>query len=297
VAQSTLVLQLSPSRAAAFKERVATEDFEFRPVAHASVSVKGQGVVATLYNSGKLVVQGSDPQSFIERFVENGAASVAGAPARPLEEDSAVDVPMVGSDESGKGDYFGPLVVAAVRLEPADSRALRGGPVRDSKTLSDETCLRLGASLRGQFPHAIASLDPPEYNRRHTELKNLNPLLGSLHAQVIRELALPGMLVLVDQFANARVMQSALAGVDVRLTQHPRAERIPSVAAASVIARERFLVELRELSERFAVDLCKGAGEPTDRAAREFVALHGIERLSQVAKLHFKNTQKLARLA
>src|SRR6185436_12062219 len=170
----------------------------------------------------------------------------------------------VGSDESGKGDYFGPLVVAAVRLEPEQSRGMQGGPVRDSKQMSDEACSRLGAALRGSVPHSIAMFSPPEYNAAHARYKNLNPLLADLHAKAIREIAQPGMRVL-------------------------------AVAAASVIAREQFLLALRELSEQCAVDLPKGAGAQVDQAARRFVALHGFDKLGTVAKLHFKNTQRVPR--
>jgi ribonuclease HIII len=88
-------------------------------------------------------------------------------------------------------------------------------------------------------------------------------------------------------------MEKALSGSGVNLVQHPRAESVPAVAAASVIAREQFLTGLSELSEQFGVDLNKGAGAPVDQAARRFVALHGFDKLGAVAKLHFKNTQKI----
>ncbi len=271
--------------------------FDFRSVPHALFSVKGEGVVATAYASGKLVVQGDHPSEFLTRYVEPDAGEQpASAPkARPSapEKSSETYVTMVGSDESGKGDYFGPLVVCAVRLEPEQSKAMLGGPVRDSKQLTDEACLRLGAALRGSLPHAIAQLSPPEYNAAHARYKNLNPLLADLHAKAIRELVSPGMRVLVDQFANAKVMEKALAGTDIELIQHPRAERVPAVAAASVIAREMFLNGLHELSESCAIDLAKGAGAPVDQAARRYVALHGMAKLGLVAKLHFKNTQKI----
>lgn len=200
---------------------------------------------------------------------------------------------MIGSDECGKGDYFGPLVVAGVRLEAGQAQSLRASGVRDSKTLSDEACVRIGGALRAVYPHAIARLDPPEYNALHRKAGQLNDMLADMHARVIRELQQPGIRVLVDQFAPASVMQKKLAGVDVRLEQRPRAESEPAVAAASVIAREEFLLALRALSEEYVVDLHKGAGEPVDRAGRNFVALHGKEALGRVAKLHFKNTARV----
>lgn len=135
---------------------------------------------------------------------------------------------------------------------------------------------------------------PDDYNREHARVGNLNPLLAGLHARAIRALARPGDQVLVDRFGNESLVASRLKGVQVELFQEVRAERDSVVAAASVVARHVFLERLRELSEEFAVDLRKGAGDPTDRAAREFVRLHGREPLGRVAKLHFKNTGKIS---
>jgi ribonuclease HIII len=166
--------------------------------------------------------------------------------------------------------------------------------VTDSKKLSDDACRRLGPALMGRFEHAIERLDPPAYNVEHARQKNLNPMLADLHGRAIRQVAEAGDRVVVDRFANERLVAGRLAGLDVELIQTPRAESLePAVAAASVIARHVFLEALAELSEAFALDLHKGAGAPTDHAARAFVALHGRERLGEVAKLHFKNTDKL----
>ena len=270
--------------------------FDFRSVPHALFSVKGEGVVATGYASGKLVVQGDHPGEFLTRYLEGDVQPPPSAKASTRADAKASEafVTMVGSDESGKGDYFGPLVVCAVRLEPEQSEAMLGGPVRDSKQINDDACRRLGAALRASVPHAVVQLSPLEYNAAHARYKNLNPLLADLHAKAIRQVCAPGMRVLVDQFANAKLMEQALAGSDVNLIQHPRAESVPAVAAASVIAREGFLNGLGELSDAFAIDLGKGAGAHVDQAARRFIALHGLGKLGNVAKLHFKNTQRVS---
>ncbi len=289
MAQRTLVVQVSPTDRARLEERLASGDFERRGVEHAVFSVKGEGVVATLYESGKLVVQGEDPALFAERFLGLTAGRSTAGEGGTEEHDE----PIIGSDECGKGDYFGPLVVAAVRLETGQSLKLRASGVRDSKTLSDESALRLGGALRAICPHAVARLDPEEYNAIHRRPGQLNAMLADLHARVIRELHRPGIHVLVDQFASEELMRKRLADLDLSLEQRPRAEAVPAVAAASVIAREEFLLALRDLSERYGVDLHKGAGEPVDRVARRFVELHGREALGRVAKLHFKNTSRV----
>lgn len=290
MAQETLVLTLAPADGERFAARLEQGDFEFRAVPHARVSVRGEGVVATLYRSGKLVVQGARPGDFLERYLEGGPRE-----AGPKAGEPGDDVVRVGSDETGKGDYFGPLVVCAVRLRPDERKGLLASGVADSKQLSDDTVRRLAPALQARLAHAVEVIEPEEYNRLHAATKNLNVLLADAHARAIRRVVEPGCDVLVDQFASEHLLQQRLAGLDVTLRQMPRAEREVAVAAASVVARGVFLDRLAALSEEYAIDLHKGAGEPVDRAARRFVALHGFETLGKVAKLHFKNTGKIPR--
>ena len=292
VTQSTIVIEVKRAERESLRESLARGNFEYRSVPHALFSVKGEGVVATLYQSGKLVIQGHLPLAFAEKYLGRAVAADTPAPRRAkveIESDSA----LVGSDEVGKGDYFGPLVVAAVRLEAAEIRELEGSHVRDSKTLTDDGARRIGAALRSRYPHAIARLDPREYNALHDRPGKLNDMLANLHAEVIAKLHRPGIRVLVDRFANEKLMVGNLAGLDIRLAQRTKAESHPAVAAASIIAREAFLQALHELSDRYGVELRKGAGPPADAAARELVALHGARALDEVAKVHFKNTQRI----
>lgn len=288
------MLKIPASRGPSIERRLVEQRFEMRGAPYALYSAKGEGVVVTHYNSGKFVVQGEHPEAFIAAYLDGAGGERRGEvkPAAP-EGPRGSEETTIGSDESGKGDYFGPLVVAAVRVTPELSRKLEGGEVRDCKLMNDESVLRVGAALRANVPHAIARLDPPAYNAEHARVRNLNPMLAALHAQAVRQLAEPGMRVVIDQFGNESLLRKALEGADVRLEQRHRGEEELAVAAASVIAREQFLLALHELSERFAIDLAKGAGTPVDRAARRFVQLHGDQKLREVAKLHFKNTQKI----
>ena len=289
MAQETLVLTLAPGEQRQLKQRLEGASFEHRSVPHAQLSVKGEGVVATLYTSGKLVVQGADPASFTQRYLERDAERDDG-PASPL---CPTDRPVIGSDEAGKGDYFGPLVVCSLRL-PAEHRdGVAQSDVADSKKLTDETVLGIAPVLQEQFECAIEVLDPPAYNARHAEVKNLNAMLADLHAAAIRRLAREDDVVLIDKFADEKLVAERLRGLAVDLYQKPKAEAEPAVAAASVVARAVFLERLRELSDEFAVDLHKGAGAPTDAAGRRFLAVHGFDTLEKVAKVHFKNTRKL----
>jgi ribonuclease HIII len=289
--QETLVLKLAPAQQARLEHELEGGDFEKRSVEHARFSVRGQGVIATLYRSGKLVVQGSETRLFAERYLGGLEAAPARAAAGPIEVGERT---LIGSDEAGKGDYFGPLVVVALRADPRERAELVKAGVADSKTLSDERIRVLAPALEQRYAFASEVLEPADYNVEHPRHKSLNPLLAELHARCIKKLARPGLLVLVDKFADEKLVASRLVGLDLELHQRTRAEREPVVAAASIIARNLFLEGLKRLSEEFVLDLHKGAGEPTDRSAREFVKLHGREALVRVAKLHFKNTRKIS---
>lgn len=293
MAQRTVVVKVPPARRASIRTRLGDGSFEHRNVPHSEWSVKGEGVVATLYTSGKLVVQGETPETFLARFTEEDAP--AAAPEGPVERTgaAALDVVTVGSDETGKGDFFGPLVVAAARVTPEQVAQLDHAGVMDSKKLTDPRALQLGAALRLLLPHSVVRVDPEEYNRRYPTYTGLNPFLADLHAEAIREVAQPGVRVLVDKFANERVMRAALAGTPVQLEQETRAERNPAVAAASIIARQEFLLALREMSAECGVELRKGAGAPVDGAGVAYAEMHGFEALARVAKMHFKNTGKI----
>jgi ribonuclease HIII len=182
-----------------------------------------------------------------------------------------------------------------VRATPEEARELARSGAIDSKKIADSRARVLGAALRSRYAHHVVSLSPESYNAEYAlaGAGRLNEVLADLHARAIRALAQPGDHVLVDQFARKTLVEKKLAGLDVELEQRPRAEEDPVVAAASVIAREAFLVALDELSERFAVDLHKGAGAPVDTAGVHFCELHGLAALDAVAKLHFKNTRRI----
>jgi ribonuclease HIII len=305
VAQATLVAKLTPALGRDLEAALGRGLFEFRSVPYARFSARGEGVVVTLYDSGKLVVQGSEAQAFWLRYLPSGPAAEGSTAARSgsngpaqIEAPAESPLPTVGSDETGKGDLLGPLVVVALRLPPGEGQKLKQSGVTDSKLLSDARARELGGALEARYQPGVVRLDPADYNAAYARTPNLNALLADCHQRAIRQVAQPGDRVVVDQFGPAERLESALAGAEVELEQRPRAELYePAVAAASVVARAIFLEALDELSERYAVHLRKGAGTPADQAARAFVRLHGRERLGEVAKLHFKNVARLGGLA
>lgn len=298
--QETFVTKVPKGAFQSLEASVARGPFEFRSVPHAVFSAKGDGVVATLYTSGKLVIQGADPQGFLARWTsldgtpapsksKKKSSSSAASQDEPLD----LEPPVTGSDEAGKGDYFGPLVVAAVRADADGIAKLEAMGVRDSKTLTDARALRLGAALAEEFEHSVRRVDPNEYNRVYPTFPALNQYLAQLHGEVLGDLAQEGENVLVDQFERRGLVRAAVAEFGVRLTEVPRAERHAVVAAASIIARREFLLGLKELSEDFGMPLHKGAGAPVDRVGVDLVREQGEEALHGAAKLHFKNTEKI----
>jgi ribonuclease HIII len=204
---------------------------------------------------------------------------------------------LIGIDEAGKGDYFGPLVVAACYSdENIDSDFGKFG-LRESKRVSDSRVFALEKLIKKAARHSIVVIGPEKYNELHGKMRNLNRLLAWGHARALENLLadVNPLEVVADQFGDVRFIERALMkrGKGVRLTQRTKAEEIPAVAAASILARAEFLRRLRRLSGEFAFDLPKGAGQPVDEAAKRLVLAHGQEKLSKVAKLHFRNTRRI----
>lgn len=201
----------------------------------------------------------------------------------------------VGVDESGKGDFFGPLVIAACYVGPEHLAELDG--VKDSKKLTDPMALRLSDIIRRTCPHAVIAIGPAKYNELYEKFRNLNKLLAWGHARSIENVLenQPCNLVISDQFADPAGLKRALfeKGRAVELRSMVRAEADIAVAAASILARAEFLRRLKRLGEEFGMDLPKGASSPVLDAGRRFVAKHGAGELGKVAKLHFKTTQSV----
>jgi ribonuclease HIII len=286
------VIQFDLARAEELRERLERDGFRMREIQHALFGATKPGISVTLYRRGKLVVQGNGIEMFLEQYFPEEAAAGGGAG------DAAESV--LGTDESGKGDYFGPLVVAGV-LVPAERRnELRARGVADCKNLSDLTVLRLSDWICETLPCARVALGPEEYNRRYEEVRNLNRILASLHAKVILEISSkhPCDRVLTDQFGDESLVRNALGEsvTGMHLEQRPAAESETAVAAASIVARAEFLRQLQELQSIADTELPKGASLEVERVARDLVALRGKSILRRVAKLHFKTTQKLGSL-
>lgn len=203
-----------------------------------------------------------------------------------------------GTDESGKGDFFGPLVIAAVACDFQQGVALSDWGITDSKKLSDGRATKLADDIKkAAIPHAIIAIGPQKYNELYAKFRNLNRMLAWGHARAIENLLeqVDVDIVIADQFGDESLIERALfeKGRKVRLVQMPRGEQDIAVAAASVMARAEFLRRLNTLGKEFGVALPKGAGAPVDAVGRQIVKSHGLEALAHLAKTHFKNFIKV----
>ena len=207
--------------------------------------------------------------------------------------------PRIGIDESGKGDYFGSLVIAAVLVTPPDEPDLRLIQVRDSKRISDGRILEMAPDIRQVCRHSVVAIGPKRYNELYEKIKNLNRLLAWGHARALENILAQTecTLAISDQFGDERFILNALLekGKSIQLIQRPKAEDDLAVAAASILARAEFLTRLKKLSDEIGIALPKGASPAVEMAARTIVRKLGRAGLEGVAKLHFKTTQAVLR--
>jgi ribonuclease HIII len=204
----------------------------------------------------------------------------------------------VGSDESGKGDYFGPLVVAAFFMPEGQDQVLRELGVKDSKRTTDARCREIAETLKRGYPfYSVVTIGPEKYNELWAKFRNLNRLLAWGHARAIENVLerVPAGKAVTDQFGDERFVRNALLtkGREIELVQMPRAEEDPAVAAASILARAEFLIRLHYLSKEVGVELPKGASDQVEAAAAKLVRERGPEILDRVAKTHFKTTVRV----
>jgi ribonuclease HIII len=262
------------------------QGFTFREVPYTLFGAQKQKLTVNAYTSGKLLVQGRGVKEFIEFTLE---PEILGDPE--------MFQPHLGIDESGKGDFFGPLAVAGVFVDGTLPRQLLDLGVKDSKQItSDKKALDLADAIRDLIGPArceVITILPARYNELYVKFRNLNALLAWGHAKVIENLLTrwPDCpRALSDKFADERLIQRALQerGKKIILQQRTKAESDVAVAAASILARAAFLSRLAELGLKAGVTLPKGASPQVKAAAREIVAKSGADVLKSVSKFHFK---------
>ena len=207
------------------------------------------------------------------------------------------DKRVIGVDEAGKGDFFGPLVVAGVLSKESEDTRLRTYGVRDSKLISDNKILVIDEQLRVVFPHFVIEIAPMEYNREYKKIKNLNKLLANLHAQVIKEIHSKHKAdkIVIDKFGKTELVEKALSKLKIKLElfQIERGERHAPVAAASILARAGFIRAMDRLSDELGMLIPKGSSSQVDETARRIVRKFGDKALLKLSKVHFKNYNRV----
>jgi len=205
--------------------------------------------------------------------------------------------PHIGTDEAGKGDYFGPLVAAAAYADQVAIARLPEAGVRDAKKVSLGRLWKLEKAVKQICPaFEVVSIFPERYNELREQMGNLNHLLAWAHARAIEDVLAKARcpVVVADQFSDKSVLEGSLMerGRQIKLIQRVRAEDDPAVAAASVLARAAFIRGLERMSVEIGVVLPRGATHVLP-AAREVFEKGGEELLRKTAKLHFVTTKKL----
>jgi len=207
----------------------------------------------------------------------------------------------IGTDESGKGDYFGPLVTAGIFLPEGQEKVLTELGVKDSKRVSDNRARELSKQIRDGYIHSIVTIGPERYNELYLKLRNLNRILAWAHSRVIENILeeVPCTLAVTDQFGDQRFVINALMkkGRNIELEQRTKAEEDMAVAAASILARSEFLRRLYYLGKDFKVELPKGSSPRSEETGVELVKLYGPGILNKLAKRHFKLTKRILEAA
>jgi len=274
--------------------------FETKPYCLYAASKPGLAVM--VYEKGpKVVVQGKETEDFVLHTLEPGVLGVAELGYEEVH-NPEMFAPHIGVDESGKGDFFGPLVIAGAYVDAGVARKLRDIGVMDSKRISSDARITAIAAEMRRVPGFVAEVivvGPERYNQLYDQFGNLNKLLAWGHAKVIELLLeqVPGCPRAVsDQFANPIVLERAMQkkGRNIVLEQRTKAEADPAVAAASILAREKFVLWLREGGKRFGIDeLPKGVSATVKDIGRALFERFGPGALAMVSKTHFKTTAEV----
>ena len=302
--RNSYTAELSCEQITALQSFLEERGWELSEAPYAVFRAKKDKVNVTAYESGKTVIQGKGTEEFIEFILEPEILHDTVEPeAAPDEEsDSAPVTPHGGIDESGKGDFFGPLVIAGVAVTQETGEALKKLGVCDSKKISsDRKIAALASEIRkcvGSENIAVVHFKMETYNRLYNRFGNLNRMLAWGHATVIEQLleqnpAVPRMLS--DQFADPSLINRALMerGRQIIMEQRTKAESDIAVAAASILARERFVKCIAQLEEETGFTLPKGAGPGVKAVAAEILKKSGADGLRRCCKNHFKTFEEV----
>ncbi len=292
--------KLTAEQGAELERHLREEGWELRTVPHARIAGQRPKVNVVYYESGKLVVQGKETQEFVEFVLEPHILKQARLGYEAVLNPELL-LPRLGIDESGKGDFFGPLCIAGVYVNARVIEAWKDAGIRDSKNISSDRRIAELAELIRETPGCVCDvvvIGNPAYNRLYQTMRSVNAMLAWGHARVIENLMKlrhrmdpPPVRAISDQFAQDKgTVERALMdlGREIELVQRHKAESDAAVAAASILARHAFVTRLGALGREYGLEFPKGASAQVDQVAKAFVEQRGADGLAQVAKLHFR---------
>lgn len=269
--------------------------------------------VVTLYESGKIVFQGKDADLASDFWIatekmNNKYLEVSNSDKKEKKKDDVYVDPKIfnsttiGSDEVGTGDYFGPIVVTSTYVKKEHIPFLKDLRVTDSKKLDDEKIKKIVPIIIRTIPYSTYILTNKKYNEMHNDM-NMNKIKAILHNKVLLEISKTCTdyeYAVVDEFAKPNVYYNYLkesGNVFRNITFLTKGEtKCMSVACASLISRFVFLKEMDKISKDLNIELLKGASNLVDEQGKEIVKKYGFEKLNEIAKLNFKNTEKIKNL-
>ncbi len=294
--KDTYVCELDAAKAAMLKDYLTHRGYAFSKVPYTLFSASKDKLTVTMYSKGKLVIQGKKAADFVEFYLEPELLkkiTISGGKQLGVDHGES----RIGVDESGKGDYFGPMVVAGVYSDSKDIEKLAEMGVKDSKKITDKRVEQIAKQIMAKYLFTTVVIGPEKYNELEQKMGNVNSMLAWAHARTIENLLTKVRCtkVVIDQFANKKVVLDALMkkGKEVRLEQRHKAESDLVVAAASILARAEFLKRLKKTSEETGIALPKGASSKVDEAAVRVLNEKGEAVLKKIAKVHFKTTLKV----
>ncbi len=267
--------------------------------------IKNKDFVATFYNSGKFVVQGKNICGLLDvlssnfhEFIEHEGKKAGGQEDKMTFTCSPVHLlNYIGTDESGKGDFFGPLVIAGVLVDEKNRPIFEELGIKDSKMLKDENILKMAKQIQKHSVFSTVVISNAKYNELYKEFKNLNKLLAWGHARVIENVLekKPCEYALSDKFGDESLIKNALMkkGKIITLEQRVRAESDIAVAAASVLARATFVEKMYSMEKFYGIKFPKGCNNQVKSSARQFIEKYDKGRLVEVCKTHFKTFQEI----
>lgn len=292
--------KLSDAQAEALRGYLSGHDYVFREVPYARFAAGKKDVNLVFYESGKLVVQGKGTGEFVEFVLEPEVLKEARVGYEEVLNPDLL-VARLGVDESGKGDFFGPLCVAGVYANEKVIKGWKDAGIKDSKNISSDKRIKDLAKLIVETPGCVTTVVPignEAYNRLYTTMRSVNAILAWGHARVIENLMgqrhrmnPPPVRAISDQFASSKetVAKALMSlGREIELVQRHKAEEDIVVAAASILARNEFVTRLGALEKEYGMKLPKGASAAVDLAAKEFLNRYGIDGLKKISKMHFR---------